>query len=115
MRKHALHGYEILRGIEFLGNARLVVRSHHERFDGKGYPDKLVGDGIPMGARIFAVIDTHDAMTSDRPYRKALSPRQLPDCGRGAWPRRAGDPQLLSAWPGSPRRPFRGSHSRSWP
>ena len=74
MRKHALHGYEILRDIEFLGNARLVVRSHHERFDGKGYPDGLTSDAIPIGARIFAVIDTYDAMTSDRPYRKALSP-----------------------------------------
>jgi putative nucleotidyltransferase with HDIG domain len=73
MRKHALHGYEILRGIEFLGNARLVVRSHHERFDGKGYPDGLAKESIPIGARIFAVIDTYDAMTSDRPYRKALS------------------------------------------
>jgi putative nucleotidyltransferase with HDIG domain len=72
MRKHALHGYEILRGIEFLGNARLVVRSHHERFDGQGYPDGLAKEGIPIGARIFAVIDTYDAMTSDRPYRKAL-------------------------------------------
>jgi putative nucleotidyltransferase with HDIG domain len=74
MRKHPLHGYEILRGIEFLGNARLVVRSHHERFDGQGYPDRLAAEGIPVGARIFAVIDTYDAMTSDRPYRKALPP-----------------------------------------
>jgi putative nucleotidyltransferase with HDIG domain len=72
MRKHSMHGHEILRGIEFLGNARLVVRSHHERFDGKGYPDGLAGARIPIGARIFAVIDTYDAMTSDRPYRKAL-------------------------------------------
>jgi putative nucleotidyltransferase with HDIG domain len=72
MRKHSLYGYEILRGIEFLGNARLVVRSHHERFDGKGYPDGLAHESIPIGARIFAVIDTYDAMTSDRPYRKAL-------------------------------------------
>jgi putative nucleotidyltransferase with HDIG domain len=74
MRKHALHGFEILRGIDFLGNARQVVRNHHERFDGAGYPDKLAGEGIPIGARIFAVIDTYDAMTSDRPYRKALPP-----------------------------------------
>jgi len=72
MRKHTQYGYEILRGIEFLGSARLIVRSHHERFDGKGYPDRLTGDAIPAGARIFAVIDTYDAMTSDRPYRKAL-------------------------------------------
>jgi putative nucleotidyltransferase with HDIG domain len=72
MRRHAVHGYEILRDIEFLGNARLVVRNHHERYDGQGYPEGLTGEDIPIGARIFAVIDTYDAMTSDRPYRKAL-------------------------------------------
>lgn len=72
MRKHSLYGYEILAGIDFLTSARLVVRSHHERFDGKGYPDGLQGSSIPLGARIFAVIDTYDAMTSDRPYRRAL-------------------------------------------
>ena len=72
MRKHALYGWHILGDIEFLGSARLVVRSHHERYDGKGYPEGLAGENIPLGARIFAVIDTYDAMTSDRPYRKAL-------------------------------------------
>ncbi|MCC6528349.1 MAG: response regulator [Polyangiaceae bacterium] len=73
MRKHSLHGYHILAGVDFLGGARDMVRSHHERFDGKGYPDGLAGDAIPLGARIFGVIDTYDAMTTDRPYRKALS------------------------------------------
>jgi HD-GYP domain-containing protein (c-di-GMP phosphodiesterase class II) len=49
-----------------------MVRMHHERFDGKGYPDGLSGDQIPLGARIMALADAYDAMTSDRPYRKSL-------------------------------------------
>ena len=73
MRKHAEHGYRILKGIPFLGDARRIVLEHHERWDGKGYPRGLKGEQIHIGARIFAVIDTYDAMTSDRPYRKALS------------------------------------------
>lgn len=74
MRKHTIYGYMMLKNIDFLGNARFLVRNHHERYDGKGYPDGLRGEEIYIGARIFAVIDTYDAMTSDRPYRKALSP-----------------------------------------
>ncbi len=72
MRKHSIYGYKMLENIDFLGEARLLVRNHHERWDGKGYPDQLAGEEIYIGARIFAVIDTYDAMTSDRPYRKAL-------------------------------------------
>jgi len=70
MRKHAEHGYRILEGIEFLGDARLIVWQHHERWDGKGYPNQLAGNEIIIGARIFGIIDTYDAITSDRPYRK---------------------------------------------
>ncbi|MCP4604983.1 MAG: HD domain-containing protein [Proteobacteria bacterium] len=73
MRRHSEYGYRILEKIEFLGNARLLVWQHHERWDGNGYPLKLAGDKTYIGARIFAIIDTYDAMTSDRPYRKALS------------------------------------------
>jgi HD-GYP domain-containing protein (c-di-GMP phosphodiesterase class II) len=51
---------------------RRLIRHHHERWDGKGYPDGLAGEDIPLGARIIAVADSYDAMTSDRPYRKAL-------------------------------------------
>jgi putative nucleotidyltransferase with HDIG domain len=72
MRKHPEIGDRILQGIKFLDGARPIVRSHQERFDGKGYPSGLKGKEIPLGARIFAVVDTLDAMTSDRPYRKAL-------------------------------------------
>lgn len=74
MRMHTIYGFNIVQPIDFLGKAAVIVRSHHERFDGKGYPDGIVGEEICLGARIFAVIDTYDAMTSDRPYRKAMSP-----------------------------------------
>lgn len=64
-------GWEIVRDVEFLGEARDVVRSHHERWDGTGYPDQLAGEAIPLAARVFAVADTLDALTTDRPYRTA--------------------------------------------
>ncbi len=73
MRKHPEIGYRILQGIHFLEGSRLIVLSHQERYDGKGYPRGLKGKEIPLGARIFSVVDTLDAMTSDRCYRKALS------------------------------------------
>jgi putative nucleotidyltransferase with HDIG domain len=72
MKRHAEYGYHILKGIDFLGDARLLVLQHHERWDGTGYPGNLFGERIYIGARIFSIIDTYDAMTSDRPYRKAL-------------------------------------------
>lgn len=73
MRRHPVIGDEIVSGIDFLSEARHVVRSHHERWDGRGYPDGLAGDEIPLAARIFSVADTLDALTSDRPYRAASS------------------------------------------
>jgi putative nucleotidyltransferase with HDIG domain len=73
MRKHPYIGYKILEGIKFLEGAALIVYSHQEYYDGTGYPRGLKGEEIPLGARLFAVSDTLDAMTSDRPYRKALS------------------------------------------
>ncbi|MGB2709893.1 MAG: HD-GYP domain-containing protein [Conexibacter sp.] len=73
MRRHPVIGEEIVAGIDFLGSAREVVRSHHERWDGTGYPDRLAGEQIPISARVFAVADTFDAVTSDRPYRAASS------------------------------------------
>ncbi len=73
MRKHPQIGYNILQSIEFLAPAAEIVLCHQERWDGKGYPHGLAGTDIPLGARIFAVVDTLDAMTSDRPYRKAMS------------------------------------------
>jgi putative nucleotidyltransferase with HDIG domain len=70
MREHPLHGQKILRGIEFLEGAARVVAQHHERWDGSGYPAGLKGEEIDINARIFAVADAFDAMTSDRVYRK---------------------------------------------
>jgi cyclic di-GMP phosphodiesterase len=73
MQTHTILGEQMLGSVAFLqGEGVRIVRSHHERWDGAGYPDGLAGDEIPIGARIFAVADTLDAMTSDRPYRPAL-------------------------------------------
>src|ERR1700746_324012 len=68
MRKHPEYGYDFLRNIEFLKDAAELVVAHHERFDGSGYPRNLRGEAIPLGARIFAVVDAVDAMIYKRPY-----------------------------------------------
>ncbi len=70
MRRHCLSGYQIVRKIPFLKEAADIVYSHQEFFDGGGYPRQLRGEEVPLGARIFAVADTLDAITSDRPYRR---------------------------------------------
>jgi response regulator RpfG family c-di-GMP phosphodiesterase len=72
VEKHPLMGYGMVRNIEFLSYATDVVLAHHEKYDGSGYPHGLRDSCIPLHARIFAVVDTLDAMTSDRPYRAAL-------------------------------------------
>ena len=72
MRTHPEKGHAILSDIAFLKDAAQIVLSHEERFDGSGYPRGLAREAIPFGARLFAVIDTLDAMTSDRPYRRGL-------------------------------------------
>jgi putative nucleotidyltransferase with HDIG domain len=74
MRRHPKIGHDMIREIPFLSGAASIVLAHHERFDGKGYPNGLKSEEIPLGARIFVLADTFDAMTSDRPYRRALSP-----------------------------------------
>ncbi|HEY8727350.1 MAG TPA: HD domain-containing phosphohydrolase [Gaiellaceae bacterium] len=74
METHTVLGEAMLSGVVFLkGEGLKIVRSHHERWDGRGYPDGLVGEEIPLSARIFAVADALDAMTSHRPYRRAMS------------------------------------------
>ncbi|HEX8151269.1 MAG TPA: HD-GYP domain-containing protein, partial [Pyrinomonadaceae bacterium] len=73
MREHPLHGQKILRGIEFLEGAARVVAQHHEKWDGSGYPLGLRGSQIDLNARIFAVADAFDAITSDRVYRAGRS------------------------------------------
>lgn len=72
MKSHSVQGYTILKNVKHFEDVANIVRSHHERFDGKGYPDGLKGEAIPLGARIIAVADSIDAMISDRPYRKGL-------------------------------------------
>jgi len=72
MQRHVVIGYELVKGIPFLAEASELILTHHERWDGSGYPRGLRGDEIPISARIFAVADTLDAITSDRPYRAAL-------------------------------------------
>jgi ribonuclease P protein subunit RPR2 len=74
METHTILGEQLLAGVEILqGTGLQIVRSHHERWDGAGYPDGLEGMAIPLAARVFAVADTLDAMTSDRPYRATCS------------------------------------------
>lgn len=73
MRTHPQRGFDIVASVPFIQQAAQIVLHHEERYDGKGYPDGLSGDDIPWGARFFAVIDTLDAMTNDRHYRKAMS------------------------------------------
>jgi len=86
MRRHPRIGFDILKAIPFLGTPAEIVLSHQERCDGKGYPRGLAGEAIPLGARIFSIADTFDAITSDRPYRK----RQTVDAARAEISRCAG-------------------------
>jgi putative nucleotidyltransferase with HDIG domain len=76
IKKHPLKGVEILHPITFIRDYMHLVRNHHERWDGSGYPDGLAGDDIPIGAQIVAVADTYDAMTSSRSYREGRPPEQ---------------------------------------
>jgi len=73
MRQHPVIGAQIVAPFEFFADGALVIRHHHERWDGSGYPDGLAAGAIPLGARIVAVADVFDALTSERPYRAALS------------------------------------------
>ena len=72
MKQHARIGADILSEIDFPYPVVPIVRHHHENWDGSGYPDGLVGDEIPIGARVLSVVDCFDALTSDRPYRPRL-------------------------------------------
>jgi cyclic di-GMP phosphodiesterase len=103
MREHCARGYQILKKIPFLQDAAQIVYSHQERYDGTGYPRRLKGDEIVLGARIFAVADTLDAITSDRPYRRANSF----DAARAEILRCSGtqfDPQVVKVFESLPSR-----------
>lgn len=97
MRKHPELGYQMLMKVSSLGDVREIVRCHHERYDGEGYPRGLKGEEIPLGARIFALVDAYDAMTSHRPYRKACSSEdalaELRRCSGSQF-----DPQVVDAF-----------------
>ncbi|HEX4930491.1 MAG TPA: HD domain-containing phosphohydrolase [Gaiellaceae bacterium] len=98
MQAHTVLGAQMIGGVNFLHDAGVqVVRSHHERWDGSGYPDGLAGEEIPLGARIFAVADAVDAITNHRPYRAARSWR---DCRREIVAQRGTqfDPMVVDAF-----------------
>ena len=97
MQEHAYLGYQMLKKIPFLAEASEIVYSHQEKFDGTGYPRGLKGEQIPLGARIFSIADTLDAMTSDRPYR----PRQSDQAAREEilrWSGRQFDPEVVKVF-----------------
>ena len=103
MESHARIGYDLVSRIAFLAPAAEIVLTHQERFDGTGYPQGLLGDEIPLGARIFSVADTLDAMTSDRPYRKALPfARAYDEIGREAG--RQFDPRVVETFLAIPEK-----------
>jgi PAS domain S-box-containing protein/putative nucleotidyltransferase with HDIG domain len=79
MRQHPVLAYQLLRPIQYLEKAAVIPYCHHERWDGSGYPQGLKGEQIPFAARIFAVVDVYDALTSDRPYRLAWSKEEAKD------------------------------------
>jgi putative nucleotidyltransferase with HDIG domain len=97
MERHPVAGVELLKEVEFPGDVLPMIRGHHERYDGHGYPDRLAGEDIPLAARILCVADVFDALTSDRPYRKAFATADAlrmmqADTGR------AFDPDVLAAF-----------------
>ena len=79
IKRHPAEGERMLKHISFLDEASSIIRQHHERWDGNGYPDRLRGEEISLSARIMAIADSYDAMTTDRSYRKRLQPRQVLD------------------------------------
>jgi putative nucleotidyltransferase with HDIG domain len=97
MKQHCKRGYEMVHKIPFLRDAAEIVYAHQERFDGNGYPRGLRGEEIPLGARIFAIADSLDAMTSDRPYRKgtsfAAATEEIVRCAGGQF-----DPQIVDVF-----------------
>ena len=112
MREHPVHGQQILRGIEFLQGAARVVAQHHEQWDGSGYPLGLRAEEIDICARIFAVADAFDAITSDRVYRRGKSyeaaAQELDD-----WAGRQFDPKIVEAFHRVPKEDWEALHRQS--
>jgi putative nucleotidyltransferase with HDIG domain len=105
MREHCYHGYQMLKKIPFLAEACEIVYSHQEHYDGTGYPRGIKGPEIPLGARIFAVADTLDAITSDRDYRKA-KPLAAARKEIGEWAGRQFDPEVVEVFQKMPDEVF---------
>jgi HD-GYP domain-containing protein (c-di-GMP phosphodiesterase class II) len=97
MQQHVQIGFDVVKDIPFLADAAEIILMHHERYDGGGYPRGLKGEEILPGARIFAVADTLDAITSDRPYRRAASFESALDTIRGLSGSQF-DPQVVNAF-----------------
>jgi putative two-component system response regulator len=98
IKAHPVVGAELVRTLRTLDEVRLIIRHHHERWDGSGYPDGLGGERIPLGARLMAVVDVYDALSTDRPYRKRLTAGDCVailrrECDAGWW-----DPRVASAF-----------------
>ena len=111
MKKHSAAGAEVIKDVKYFAAGSNIIRHHHERWDGTGYPDRIKGEDIPEGARILAVADAFDAMTTDRPYRKALDPKfalkELQDCAGTQF-----DPKVVEAFVRLyPKADFNMSHS----
>jgi HD-GYP domain-containing protein (c-di-GMP phosphodiesterase class II) len=119
MQEHAYRGYQMLKKIPFLAEASEIVYSHQEKFDGTGYPRHLKGNEIPLGARIFSIADTLDAITSDRPYRPAQSLKAA-RIEIEKWSGRQFDPEIVDVFLKMPdkiwedlRREIEGQTSRA--
>src|ERR1700676_1375608 len=107
MKEHAYHGYQIVKKIPFLAEAAEIVYSHQEWFNGSGYPRGLKGEEIPLGARIFSVADTLDAITSDRPYRAAQSLQAAREEIK-VWSGRQFDPEVVTVFLSMPEKMWSG-------
>jgi len=112
MREHPLHGQQILRGIEFLEGAARVVAQHHEKWDGTGYPLGLRYEEIDINARIFAVADAFDAITSDRVYRRG-KPYEAASQELDDWAGRQFDPKVVEAFHRVPKEDWEELHRQS--
>jgi putative nucleotidyltransferase with HDIG domain len=107
MQEHCYHGYQILKKIPFLKEAAEIVYAHQEHYDGSGYPRRLKGEEIPLGARIFSVADTLDAITSDRPYRAAQSIAAAREEIK-VWSGRQFDPEVVEKFISMPEQIWSG-------
>lgn len=94
MRKHPTYAYEMLKNIPYLAQASVIPYCHHEWWNGQGYPRQLIGESIPLEARVFAIVDAWDALTTDRPYRKRVTPSEALDVILGESGRQF-DPKLV--------------------